>query len=384
MSSGSVLVTGGGQIALTIARSLYQEDISVDIVNCSPSFHPAEYSRCIEEVYESERSEIVEKINSLTQEQRYTLIIPGDPYTVDKLVQNKNMIEENCSLAVPEEEVFQGAYDKAETARLCEEAEVPTPETKEAEISELGKEPKMNYPFVLKHVNSLGGEGVDLIEDQKDWKEAVKKYRDSYEEDERAILQKYKSGEMICTNVICHGGKVLANCQVERVRELKMGTSSYRRTTDMSDRLKRYTERLMEEMNWEGVAQLQFQKHQGEYYLIEVNGRFWTPLPTAVNAGMNFPHKLFQLYRNNLEIKQKNYSKGVYSRNLIREAEWLISGKPKPQLQKTPRKAVRIAKRYLQRRENIDEAAFEDPLPGIYTLIYLFRRAIITTFVQTA
>jgi predicted ATP-grasp superfamily ATP-dependent carboligase len=55
-----------------------------------------------------------------------------------------------------------------------------------------------------------------------------------------------------------------------------------------------YASRLLEELQWQGVAMVEFKvdSRDGVPKLMEVNGRFWGSLQLAIDAGVDFPNIL--------------------------------------------------------------------------------------------
>ncbi len=51
---------------------------------------------------------------------------------------------------------------------------------------------------------------------------------------------------------------------------------------------------LLERLGWSGVAMVEYKKdlRQGDYVLMEINGRFWGSLQLAIDAGVDFPRML--------------------------------------------------------------------------------------------
>lgn len=55
--------------------------------------------------------------------------------------------------------------------------------------------------------------------------------------------------------------------------------------------------RLLEALNWRGVAMVEFKQHSdGEFYLMEINPRFWGSLQLSVTAGRNYPELMLRLF----------------------------------------------------------------------------------------
>jgi hypothetical protein len=111
------------------------------------------------------------------------------------------------------------------------------------------------------------------------------------------LIQEYIHGKAVGIELCMHRGKVAAAFQHERIHELPIsgGPGVYRRSTRLNAELVDRAVALLREMEWEGVAMVEFrQTAGGRAALMEVNGRFWGSLPLAIKAGVNFPYILYE------------------------------------------------------------------------------------------
>jgi predicted ATP-grasp superfamily ATP-dependent carboligase len=61
------------------------------------------------------------------------------------------------------------------------------------------------------------------------------------------------------------------------------------------EKMRTYAERVIEELEWTGPAMVEFMEtDDGEFYLIEVNGRYWGSVPFSVACGVDFPWLHYQ------------------------------------------------------------------------------------------
>ena len=105
------------------------------------------------------------------------------------------------------------------------------------------------------------------------------------------------------------------------------GASVLRESIPLDQRMKEYATRLLQELDWHGVAMVEFKKDMrtGVPYLMEVNGRFWGSLQLAIDAGINFPLQLVQLYKGGLPLETCTYRVGVRSRWLLGDLDHLLT-----------------------------------------------------------
>jgi len=156
------------------------------------------------------------------------------------------------------------------------------------------------------------------------------------------ILQEYVKGRGCGVGTLFVNNHPYAVFCHERLREYPItgGASTYR-ISAWNAKLAKYAITLLKEMNWQGVAMVEFKLNQesGEAKLIEVNGRFWDSLALAINAGIDFP---FLLHSSVVEKKIEKdlfntYKVGIHQRwlipgdilclfSLIRRREGILSG----------------------------------------------------------
>ena len=57
------------------------------------------------------------------------------------------------------------------------------------------------------------------------------------------------------------------------------------------------SEKILGHVAWEGVAMVEFLvADDGTPYLMEVNTRFWGSLQLSIDAGVDFPYLLYQVF----------------------------------------------------------------------------------------
>ncbi len=139
--------------------------------------------------------------------------------------------------------------------------------------------------------------------------------------------------------------------------------------------------RLIKALDWHGVAMVEFKWNPatGEYWLMEINGRFWGSLPLACAAGADFPVKLFDLLVLNQLPTDSNYREHVYCRKLSADVYWYEqvlrrSGDPKLVAYPSARQLLLDALFILHpTRHFFDVQQWRDPLPGLMDFVELLN-----------
>jgi predicted ATP-grasp superfamily ATP-dependent carboligase len=94
-------------------------------------------------------------------------------------------------------------------------------------------------------------------------------------------------------------GQIVACFAHRRLREKPPagGISVYRESIAVPETLRLATERLLEALDWNGVAMIECKRDAatGRHVFIELNGRLWGSLQLAIDAGVDFPAMLVAL-----------------------------------------------------------------------------------------
>jgi predicted ATP-grasp superfamily ATP-dependent carboligase len=182
-----------------------------------------------------------------------------------------------------------------------------------------------------------------------------------------------------------HEGRPLAAFQHRRLREVPItgGASSLRESVPLDAGLLRQSVRLLEALEWTGVAMVEFKVGRGGPRLMEINGRIWGSLPLAVRAGMDFPARLAEMYLSGPPPADApmatRYEVGVRSRNLELDVLWVASvlrRKRRYPFLPAPRRreAVAAGLRWLSPADGYDILALRDPGPGLAELARIARK----------
>jgi predicted ATP-grasp superfamily ATP-dependent carboligase len=92
------------------------------------------------------------------------------------------------------------------------------------------------------------------------------------------------------------GRRTIARFAHRRLREKPPsgGVSVYRESILPDPAVMAACERLLDALNWEGVAMIEGKRDlaSGAWRVMEINGRFWGSLQLAIDAGVDFPSRL--------------------------------------------------------------------------------------------
>ncbi len=199
-------------------------------------------------------------------------------------------------LPIPPLATLRRANDKSAVLALARKAGLPIPVTYAPEDDEeldavCGR---VRYPAVVKLRDDAGtalepgqryaiGRSADEIRSAYRRLHAIKPF---------PLIQEKVEGPGYGVGILAEQGRVLASFAHRRVREYPVtGGPSTICVSVVDERLTGYAAALIRELEWSGVAMVEFKKDD-DYRLMEVNPRFWGSLPLATRAGVNFPELL--------------------------------------------------------------------------------------------
>jgi len=111
------------------------------------------------------------------------------------------------------------------------------------------------------------------------------------------LVQEYIDGvETKCTVGLADEGDLVTFFQHEKDRVFPPsgGVGSVRQGT-WEPKMKTYAERVVSRLEWTGPVHVEFMETpDGEFYLLEVNGRYWGSIALTVNSGVDVPWLHYQ------------------------------------------------------------------------------------------
>lgn len=219
-------------------------------------------------------------------------------HTVKAVARDKSKFNSLIASPIPTIEVLERAHDKFLTLDLAKRLGISVPETrviKAAHLDEACRE--MQLPIVIKPRRGAGSLAVGIIRNERELASYLKARENDILADEvydleQFLVQEFVPGPVndVCT-LVDHGRTLVAVTQKRHLMHpASGGVGVYNETTD-NPKLRDEAVFLLEAMKFHGPALVEF-KHDprdGQFKLMEVNGRFWGTLDLSIQAGVNFP-----------------------------------------------------------------------------------------------
>lgn len=221
-----------------------------------------------------------EELLKLIQEYERPVVIPIGAKTTELLSRESDLFSRFCDFLVPSPEALDAANDKKTVAKAALKLNIPIPENYKGE-------PK-TYPVIVKpscgEKFGLHAEQRYIRADNRDeYLEALDKMKPYAPS---PIVQEYVEGDgvgvcLLMTKSHEVGGMV----SHRRIRELPIaGGPSTCCQTIYDKQLAKYAEDLLKELDFTGIAMVEFKGGK----LLEVNPRVWGSFPLTLKSESNF------------------------------------------------------------------------------------------------
>ena len=265
------------------------------------------------------------------EKNRFDLIIPTTEASLIPLHEIRGAPELIGVLAIPPAAAVETAFDKERLRSLAESLGVPTPRTLLLSGREdLGGVQPLAFPMVVKPVRSKawekdGGRHLEVVTVRSE--AALVAAVNELLPFGPVQLQEWVPGAGIGVEILARKGRPVLTFAHLRLHEYPLtgGASSYRVAVPPPKELLRSSSMLLEALEWEGVAMVEFRYDQAanRSWLMEINGRFWGSLPLAIAAGADFPRAMVELLLEQKDPVPFLFRRSTYARNVSRDVAWL-------------------------------------------------------------
>jgi protein-tyrosine-phosphatase/predicted ATP-grasp superfamily ATP-dependent carboligase len=238
---------------------------------------------------------------------------------------------------LPSNDALDAALDKSRTAAIARALGLPVPATRElaqcardVPLPDDVRRPPARWPVVLKPVRSkvvrggkLASLAVAVVHDE----EARALTLGAWLPDTPVLEQAWVPGRGVGVEVLYEHGRMAWHFVHERLHEwpLTGGASTLRRAAGPEPALVEMTRRLLDHLQWHGVAMVEWRRDAGGVvHLMEINPRLWGSLPLTIAAGVPIPLGLLSLATGEALGPARGWRVGVTARNLSNDIQWFI------------------------------------------------------------
>lgn len=297
--------------------------------------------------------------------ERDAVILPAGANSTAALAARRD--ETSPFTLVSTTETLQRANDKLAVAQLARELNIRTPISLNHADADA-----FRYPVIVKYVN---GEALGLVAADR---YAIARSRAEYD----AALSRMSAGETFVSEYVegsGYGVSVLMDrnrravrvfCH-ERLREYPLsGGPSVMCRSVWHESMARDAVRLLQALDFEGLAMVEFKGTPSNYALLEINPRIWGSYPLAYLSGAAFADAFVRAARGEtlpdaLAEREPQYKTGVRMQYFLSGARWAIA---KAKQDNSPLPIVQYATDILNPTVRHGLWQWRDPLPALYYL----------------
>ncbi len=388
MESDGVLVAEGYcPISLPIIRSLGKRNINTAVLTNFPVYTSRFSKFCRKQFLvpstslEKEYAQAVEKI---VKNSKFDMYFPLSEASLVPISKNRDRLTPYVKLPIASHDSILSCFDKSSTLKLAMENGVPIPQTRfvqnSAELKLAAQE--MSYPCVVKPRWSVVWQKDRAFDRRGGFvnsaSELIATYNSINQYFPYPLIQEYVPGINYSVAAVYNNGKPRAFCciKVNRAWPPSGGNSCYRESAPLNPRMKMYTEKLLESLNWHGIAEVEFRldPRDNTPKLLEINPRFWGSLCVAVKAGVDFPYLLYKIAMDGDVKGTFNYKEGVKGRYLEQDLLYIVKlikdSSANSNLQKGDLKLLASWLKFYEPGLFYDLFEVNDPAPFLFRLAF--------------
>ncbi len=337
-----VLVTdGNNRAALAITRSLgragYEVIVGAQKLPCLASVSRFCGKRFRYTIDTSKPEKFIDKLKTVIKTEKPNVLLPVTEITTLMVMSYKEELETNCAIPFSSYKAVNKAASKYEIVKLAQKLDIPTPKTlfmnKKSDRSIVKTFKSEDFPIVIKpsrsriaNVDGWRATGVQYAYDANELNRIIESIPDyTYP----LLLQERIKGSGVGVFVCYNHGRMIASFSHRRIREKPPsgGVSVLRESISVEPELKTYSELLLNELGWHGVAMVEYKQDtlKNDYKLMEINGRFWGSLQLAIDSGVNFPLLAAKIGVNAEVTPVTEYKTGVKTRWLMGDMDSVLT-----------------------------------------------------------
>ncbi|WP_416838800.1 ATP-grasp domain-containing protein [Haloferax sp. DFSO52] len=380
----TVLVTDGQtRSALAIARSLGRHGVRV-VCGESTRLATTFASKHVDErfVYPDPRVSPDAFISTLLrylQTHDIDVLLPVDHESTYLINKHRGLLAEHTLVPVAGADKFDRLVQKDLVMQQAARLGIPHPRTVYPKSADEAVElaAVLTFPVVVKPRTSAGAKGVQYVDDPSSLRQA---YHTASQWGPNPIVQEQipQEGRGMGAAFLRWDGEIIARFEYQRLREFPpSGGASTLRESIHDDRLFEAGKALLEDVDWQGVAMVEFKNdpRTDTPQLLEVNPRFWGSLHLPYRSGVEFPWLLVQCALGDAPDPVLTYPAGDRCR-------YLLPGDLINLFSRRDMDALREFFPLVEPGVSFDILDRSDPLPAVAQLLVMAREAV--TYVSSS
>lgn len=324
-----LLLDGEERIALSVLRSLARKNVKTVVAASQKRALTFLSKYCKAKVAEpyphprENRSLFLQAIRKTLRERKFSTVFLVHDCTLQTISENRKELAKYTKLPFPSLDSMNKVFDKSQTLKIAADKGVSIPKTffvrNLQELNHVSEE--LTYPAVIRPRWSWVWQGnqthYSRVRYVKSARELVSTYLAVHSVFPFPMVQEFIPGTGCNYSIaaLYNHSKPKALCciKVHRTFPVGGGNSVLRESVEMDQKMKSYACRLLEALEWHGVAEVEFKMDPRDNIpkLMEINGRFWASMEVAIKSGVDFPYLLYRLTVDGDVPAVSNYRVGV-------------------------------------------------------------------------
>ena len=311
---------GTGQCALGAIRSIKDDKNIKIIVIGNEKKGLAQYSRYVDTFYpcnENDINNIYSVLDEINKQYDKIILIPtGSDFWVNIIIKAPGNFDNFITDIDPQ---YSKLMEKSYQQKLAEECGVPYPESyKICNNEDLNNACRvLHFPCVVKPVSRVVKELPFRIRSYKTPENLIKDIVPFLGQcDFLASTQIVGEDKRLYTyGSLAVGGNVTVEYSGRKLtqRPMQFGVAGIAESIALIEEIQHYSKELLKKANFSGISQIEFKqdKHDGKYYLMEINPRIWLWAQIATESGVNLPLAYYYYLSNLGTVKYVQNNKKV-------------------------------------------------------------------------
>jgi len=302
-----LVADANGRAALSVVRSLSRRGISFVALGSelngmvAVSRHVRRYLRGPQP--EDDAEAFGEAVLEAAARHRVRLVLPLSDPALAICSEQRDLLPPGATLAAAGEEAVRNVLDKRRNLDTAKRLGIPCPRDFTLDYPDQTSEliATLGLPLVLKnagygaHAGAGNGLKWAIARSEAELRAMLARCSDDAAP---PVFQQLVHGDV--TNLCCFAarGTIVAVHEYRSLRRIGWeGTSVLREVTEPTPSLVRHAERMLAELEWDGVAQVAFVVGRGgDAWYMETNGRIWASVAGSVAIGWDFPYWAYRYF----------------------------------------------------------------------------------------
>jgi len=326
-------ICGDTQVGLWVVRSLGRAALKVYAV-CRTPGGLASHSRYAAGAWAAPMSasdpSFIDQVEALARRLDVGSIMTISESYHLALINARDRFEPDIHLFSPSKDCFDKAIDKDYMQKLCVRLGVPVAKgTTLQKLMRPRSREKLRFPLVLRtrNLHEMSGRSVWKAAYAENEHQLAELHESVSDIADNIVVQEYHPGVEDHVQILMHEGQpFMVGDYIGEDHMPLAGGVTVQRVSCRHEQLIDDAVRLLQSINWQGIAGVQFHydPQTDEYIFLEINPRFIGGLPTVIMAGFDAPFLLWQSHFEPHRMRRGRYELGLRTRILGGHANWML------------------------------------------------------------